>query len=594
MDSEEELDSDLTISMHTFHSQVASRAAQAATCHLLLVEGGSSSLYPLPPGGEVVIGRANEAHVRLVDGSVSRLHAKLLIAGSDVRVIDLESHNGTRVNGELVRGSRPLSSGDVIVVCPGSPIVFHRESASSKQRAVLDTIAFRQRLEEEIERSLRYKRPVSVLLLTFVSLDKKRLVASLSKSLRLIDVAGWMGETQLAVILPELSKKEALERSDLLLDALLDQGLDARAGLARCPEDGDDADNLLAGARAAAAAAAPKLVGRAEDAISTRTIGDRSVVVADPAMLRLFELIDRLAQSDVPVLILGETGSGKEIAAAGVHHASKRRQGPLVALNCAAIPENLVESELFGHEKGAFSGALAAKQGLLEAANGGTVFLDELAELPLPAQAKLLRVLETKKLTRVGDVRERPIDIRIIAATHRSLEDDVKAGRFRQDLFFRLNGAKLHVPPLRHRKREIAILARMFLKSACERAERAPLELSPTAMQTLLAYAWPGNVRELLNAMELVAVTATDPVVEAWMLPEAMQGETQAPVPEREPEVRAFRPIDEEVRELERERMVEALAAAGGVQTKAAELISMPLRTFVSKMKQYGVSKPKS
>jgi DNA-binding NtrC family response regulator len=181
-----------------------------------------------------------------------------------------------------------------------------------------------------------------------------------------------------------------------------------------------------------------------------------------------------------------------------------------------------------------------------------------------------------------------------VCATHRALEDDVKSGRFRQDLFFRLNAAKLIVPPLRHRKREIAVLARRFLADACAKNGRTPPSIAPSAMQRLLVHAWPGNVRELKNAMEFVAATASEATVESWQLPESVQGvapaEADASTGLLPSDARAFRPIDEEVRELERMRMAEALAATGGVQTKAAELISMPLRTFVAKLKQYNLS----
>jgi two-component system, NtrC family, response regulator AtoC len=354
--------------------------------------------------------------------------------------------------------------------------------------------------------------------------------------------------------------------------------------------------------------------------VVTHDLGDRKVVLADPAMLRIYELLRRLARSDLPVLVLGETGTGKENAAAAVHHFSARASRPLVAFNCAAIPETLIESELFGHERGAFTGATATKLGLLERASGGTIFLDEVGELPLGAQAKLLRALEIRRITRLGDVREREVDLRIVAATNRDLEAESKAGRFREDLLFRLSGASVRLVPLRQRPREIPVLARLFLAQACSRQGRPLAWLGDAVLERLSTYEWPGNVRELRNAMEYAAATMTGDLVELRDLPprvgaevvmvapggaaagDAAAGDAAAghesngegvssSVDGRMPEhtVRRFRPLVDEVRELERTRMIEALEAMGGVQKHAAALIGMPMRTFAFKSRQYGL-----
>jgi len=269
----------------------------------------------------------------------------------------------------------------------------------------------------------------------------------------------------------------------------------------------------------------------------------------------------------------------------------------------------LLESELFGHERSAFTGAVQARPDILEQGSGGTVFLDEVGELPLASQAKLLRALETRQVQRVGAVQTREVDIRLVAATNRNLEAEVSQGRFRQDLFYRHSAGLVWIPPLRDRPREIAILARLFLTEACEREHRDPPVISDASFRLLASYAWPGNVRELRNLMEFAAATVTDPILEPSHLlarlkavPEAVGGDSAVPefvtredqitgvfpVPAEPPPRR--KPIDEEIRELERMRMAEALAATGGNQTKAAELISMPLRTFQAKVKQYGLS----
>jgi DNA-binding NtrC family response regulator len=601
-------DDDLTLTLRSFQAQAELRR-QDERCYLLVFETESSSIFHLPPAGEVVVGRAPEAHLRVQESSASRHHAKFLIAEDEVRVLDLNSHNGTRVNGERVTSSRLLASGDAISIAPGITMVFHREDRLARARNVLDPVAARKRLEEELERSLRYKCPLTVVSLAFgegqLETHRKKVLGAVGEVLRLIDVVAWDGERMLAM-LPELSAREVGIVLGELGQALERLGVEVRLGWAVCPSDGSDPDTLLAGARVAADAAVPGRPSAAAEGDATITLGERQLVVADPAMVRLYALLKKLAASDVPVLISGETGSGKEIASTALHAWSKRKDGPLVTLNCAALPEHLIESELFGFEKGAFSGAQNAKPGLLESASGGTLFLDELGELPLPAQAKLLRALETQKVMRLGEVRERPIDIRLVAATNRNLEEESKAGRFRQDLFFRLSTARVILPPLRHRRRELPALARALLREACEKGGRPPMTISPGAMQKLLAHPWPGNVRELKNALDFAAATAQEVVLQPWDLPESVEGsgattESAAPAAGASSgggasaagpaeATRQFRPIGEEVAELERDRMAAALAATGGVQTRAAELISMPLRTFVTKLKQYNLS----
>lgn len=265
----------------------------------------------------------------------------------------------------------------------------------------------------------------------------------------------------------------------------------------------------------------------------------------------------------------------------------------MVSLNCATIPEGLAESELFGHVRGAFSGAVSDKVGLLESASGGTVFLDELGELSLQNQAKLLRAIETLRITRVGDTRTREINVRFVAATNRSLEDAVRAGRFRDDLFYRLSVGLITLPPLRERKRELPILARTFLDAARRRSEQPPLTLSDAVTARLLSLKWPGNVRQLKNEMEYLAATVSESIVQLWHLPDRLGGQTvpfsgsEADAPAGDP--RVFRPLEEEVRDLERTRIQEALLAAGGVQVRAAKLLGVPERTFYMKVKQYGI-----
>lgn len=224
------------------------------------------------------------------------------------------------------------------------------------------------------------------------------------------------------------------------------------------------------------------------------------------AMQKIFRWIRKVAPTDSSVLILGESGTGKELVARAVHEQSQRAKAPLIAVNCAAIPENLIEAELFGHERGAFTGATDARQGLVEAANGGTLFLDELGELPLSAQAHLLRVLQEGEIRRVGASTSRRVDIRLVAATHRDLAEMVKTGEFREDLYFRVHVMEVLIPPLRERGDDIIELAELMLEKTCRRLHRSPMRIDEKALERMRAYAWPGNVRELENAIERAVI----------------------------------------------------------------------------------------
>lgn len=570
--------------------------------YLLVLKGNSSSLCFLPSRGTLEVGRAPDAAVRLEHPSVSRHHARLMVEQGEVRIKDLGSRNGTRVNGERVVDEPLLYSGDVVSV-GNVTLVFHRGQGAQPVRPLLEVAALRTRLAEELERVRSYERTVSLVALevgpTHVPLAE--LVRAASARLRLMDLVGQVG-TSLVVVLPELEEEAAEDVARQLLEVLSPWAPQARAGLATAPQDGLSGDVLIAAARAAALAAPPGGLRASHPQLYRLELGERVLVVADASMVSTYELLRRLAGSHIPVLVHGETGSGKENAAWAVHYWSPQRSGqPFVALNCAAIPESLAENELFGSERGAFSGAERSRAGLLERSSGGTLFLDEVAELPLTLQAKLLRALDQKRVTRLGDSRERAVDLRIVAATHRVLADEVKAGRFREDLFFRLSAAVVTLPPLRDRPRELPLLARTFLEQACTRAGRPSLVICASTMSVLVAHGWPGNVRELNNAMEYAAATAPGPILEPSYLPgslgRAWSEVTPPPVsssPGGGAAPRAFRPLAEEMRELERQRILEALEAARGVQTRAAQLLGMPLRTLSFKLKKYKISPRKT
>jgi two-component system response regulator AtoC len=445
--------------------------------HLLVFGGATSWLYPLPGAGDVVIGRSEAANLRIDDAAVSRQHARLVIDGDGVTLVDLGSHNGTFVNKVRVAGRRALQPNDVVTI----------------------------------------------------------------------------------------------HKTTLILHA---------AGVPTKPSA--NPSHIAAGSE------------RASPGV---TLGAQRVIVADPAVVRIYDLIERLAPVELPVLITGETGSGKELVATAIHALSNRASKPLLSLNCAALHDSLIESELFGHEKGAFSGAIATRAGLIEAASGSTLFLDEVGELAPAVQAKLLRVLEVHRVTRVGDTREREVDVRIVAATNRDLEADVAAGRFRRDLYFRLSAATLHLPPLRQRLRELPLMAAAFLDDACRRNGRPLMRISDGAMGALVEHPWPGNVRELKNLMQYLAATITSDVMLADHVQERIGGIQHTPPPRLAPvapiDPRQFRPLADELRELEITRIRQALEATGGNQTRAAQLLAMPVRTFFEKAKQYGLTPKK-
>ncbi|MGE0786752.1 MAG: sigma 54-interacting transcriptional regulator [Sandaracinaceae bacterium] len=305
-------------------------------------------------------------------------------------------------------------------------------------------------------------------------------------------------------------------------------------------------------------------------------------LVRDPAMIEVMELAGRVAASELTVLLIGETGVGKELVAEALHKGSRRADGPLIRVNCAALAESVAESELFGHERGAFTGALQTRAGIFEAADGGTVFLDEIGELPLTLQAKLLRVLESREVTRLGSVTPRRVDVRFVSATNRDLAREVSERRFREDLYFRLNGIRIDVPPLRERRADIVPLAHRFA-----RRSGGGVTLSAAAISAIERYAWPGNVRELKNAMERAVVLAGQGIVELTHLPPEIRGEARDATPGEE------RAIRSELEDVERRRILEALEETGGNQTRAAALIGMPRRTFVKRLAAYGIERPR-
>ena len=327
-----------------------------------------------------------------------------------------------------------------------------------------------------------------------------------------------------------------------------------------------------------------RLVG--ENRELRQALGERhrveGIIGESGRMQDVLSLVRRVAASDATVLVRGESGTGKELIAKAIHHASRRAAAPLVRVNCAALPETLLESELFGHEKGAFTGAVASRKGRFELADGGSLFLDEIGDLPLHLQVKLLRVLQEREFERVGSSRPIPADVRVLAATHRDLEALVRAGAFRDDLYYRINVVTIALPPLRERREDIPRLIDHFLAGFAAKNGKAIQGLTREARDALLRYDYPGNVRELENLIERAVVLTRDDVIGLADLPLSLR--------EPEPAVAEERGLPATVEGLERRMIRDALARAGGVQTAAAERLGISERVLRYKLRKYGLA----
>jgi two-component system, NtrC family, response regulator AtoC len=308
------------------------------------------------------------------------------------------------------------------------------------------------------------------------------------------------------------------------------------------------------------------------------------ILGTSPPMRRVFEMIDRVAATDAPVLISGKSGTGKELVARALHRRGRRSAGPFVAVNCAAIPENLLESELFGHVKGAFTDARAPRRGLVLKANGGTLFLDEIADLPLGMQSKLLRVLQEKAVRPVGGDEEEPYDARLLTATNGDLQSQVEEHRFREDLFYRIHVIQIDVPPLAARGNDILLLAQHFVTRAADQLRRPVGGLSDAAAEKLLAYGWPGNVRELENCIERAVAMARTEELTVDDLPESVRNYVTAnlSIPGVEPAELLS------MEEVERRHILRVLAAVGGSKAAAAAALGLHPSTLYRKLDHYG------
>jgi two-component system, NtrC family, response regulator AtoC len=526
------------------------------SCASVFVEG-RSFVVELPVHGSVVLGRDTDCDLQLCTGSVSRRHARIDMRGDHGAIVDLGSRNGTFVNAErLDAAPRNVGRGDEIWIGSARMGLIGGAVVPASARAVLVRSGLFARIDADLARGVTLHALATRLAERWYAHD---------------DVLAWLPTLPVDAYVGAASEDVLIVVSRGPLTGSTPPG-----AVGRVTSEGIGTGTALvtAAVQASISAVAPR-----------SGVHDAPLLVS-PAMSRVGDEASRIAPSAVNVLLVGETGVGKELFARMIHEKSGRT-GPLVSVNTAAIPEALVESELFGHERGAFSGAHAAKVGLVEAAQKGTLFLDEIGDLPLALQAKLLRVLEERTIRPVGATQERRVDVRVVAATHANLERAVEAGTFRRDLFYRLNACTLRIPPLRERKDELEPLARQFLAEAA-REGAPPANLAPTTVALLHAYDWPGNVRELRNVIERGAALAEGSAV---LLPEHLpdhvrraggHGQTGAP-PAPDADVR------DALKDYERQRILDALDLAGGNRTEAAKLLGLPRRTLTYKLSKLGI-----
>lgn len=326
-----------------------------------------------------------------------------------------------------------------------------------------------------------------------------------------------------------------------------------------------------------------------------------NIIGESQSLREVFKVLAKVAPTESTVLVTGESGTGKELLVRALHNNSLRKDKPFIPINCGAIPRELLESELFGHEKGAFTHAIRSRAGRFELADGGTVFLDEIGEMDLSLQVKILRVLQEKEFERVGGTGLKKVDVRVVAATNRDLEVEVAAGRFREDLFYRLNVIPIHLPPLRERGLDVMILAKHFLKRFCVRKSRPTLEIASDATKLLVSYSWPGNVRELENFMERMSILCDADIIKPQDLPPKVLKEFGCPAPEGAAheaaihgfawptleDMKKFSPgLKEFLDEIEDRLLREALTQANGVKNQAAEILSIKRTTLIEKLKK--------
>jgi DNA-binding NtrC family response regulator len=563
------------------------KPGQSGALHVTAMGPNLFLTVPLPASGKVSIGRDETADVRILDEGASRLHAELHVGeGAALYIEDLGTRNGTFLREERIAPRRRVAfqPGEAITIGYTILMVQRRRPAAETRRLRTHAV-FEERLIEACERA--GGTPATLALLR-VQVEHEapagRAAELIAASLNATDLLAQYAPGDYEALLPDTGADRPRALAERLERRLRGEGLEARTAVAAFPGDGRTADALI---------------GRANELLRGGEAaggGAGEPILKSDAMRELYRRAARAAAGAsanglISLLVLGETGVGKDVLAKWIHRKSPRAKGPFVAINCGAIAENLLESELFGHKKGAFSDAVENKEGLLEAAEGGTVFLDEVGDMPTKLQVKLLAAIENREITRVGEVKARPIDVRFIAATHRDLEALVAEEKFRPDLYFRLNQISLTVPPLRERPEEVEPLAQRFLLEAVRAGggKGRPPRLAPEALELLRGYSWPGNARELRNMVERALVwcdgpeiTAEDLEVEKMRATTFVAGASGAPDGDYSADERA-----------ERALVVRTLAEHAGSQVAAAKKLGWSRGKLIDRIKRYGIGRPR-
>ena len=563
-------------------------SAAGGALHLAVMAPNLFETHALPTGGSVSVGRDDSADVRITDELASHLHVRFHIdASGTLSVEDLQSRNGTFVRGERIEAGQrlPIQLGEAVTI-GFTHLMIQRRRAAPPRRRFQGHGTFEERLDDACGRSAGSGANLAVVRIQIAGEEPAGAGGELgSGALRPGDLLALYAPGDYEALLVDTDPERARTIAEDAARRVRAAGFAVRTSVATYPADGRSAEALIG--RATALLRGPE------------SESSRGPVLKSETMRKLYRLAERAAAGRtasglINVLILGETGAGKEVLADWIHEHSPRAGGPLVCINCAAISESLLESELFGHEKGAFTGAMQTKPGLLEAAAGGTVLIDEIGDMPAGLQTKLLRALENREITRVGGLSARPIDVRFMAATNHDLETAVADKRFRQDLYFRLNGISLTIPPLRDRPEEIEALARRFIADAASAAKRRPPPLSPEALELMTGYAWPGNIRELRNMVERALVLCEENEItpehlplDKLRLPHVSPG-AAAPIAGAAAAPPGLTP-DEAV---ERQHILNLLAESGWNQTRVAKKLGMARGTLIERMKRYGIKRP--
>ena len=566
---------------------------------LLVVSGPRAETFSLPASGEVAIGRGEDCQIRIDDARLSRNHA-VLVVGAQLVLRDLGSANGCQVAGKLLSPNESVAiSPGVVIMLGGVTLVVQRGHASTRLRHVRSHDYFEARVEDECARAEASNSLFSVARIRCAPKSSVKVEAVLARWLRPMDVVALYAPLEYELLLVDTAPDSARQLCDAIV---MELGTDA-VGLTVCsfPQD-----------------------ARSPEGLSRELAGIPTTQDTSGSLSHLGPDLELVARGSISVLLLGETGVGKEVAASAIHRNSPRAKQPLVSINCAAFSESLLESELFGHERGAFTGAHKTKVGLIESADGGTFFLDEVGEMPPSLQVKLLRVLEQKQVMKIGALRPRSIDVRFIAATNRDLEAEVSRGAFRRDLYYRLAAATVMIPPLRERQHEIVGLANRFIAQAHNAAEgREVPRLSAEAREVLETYAWPGNIRELRNVVERAVLLCRDGRIRPEHLPTEKMGRVlptvlSKVVPSKHVDLRELAPElastssarererapitdasslgygpPESGRLGERDSVVSALAQCAGNQTQAARVLGVSRRTLVKRLEEFALPRPR-